>query len=192
MVEEPLGSFPVAPTVYMDDDSRHLRAGSILNPRDGVGQQLGELGPLRRGVVRASYLAVGPENAADDFVAHLDVIGHGARRFEGGDAVAVVLAHLLGELRESQARPGRRFGLLPGIGPGIGIVKVQHQLQAGLLDTLRQRESIIEVVDVVVGIRLGLRRAAGEQSQPHAGQAVVFQNRQAVPHLPAVPINNPA
>ena len=192
VVEEPLGSGPVATTVNMNDNSRHLRASSILNPHDGVGQQLGELGPLRSGVIRAAYLAVGPEEAADDFVAHLDVIGHRARCFESGNAVAVILAHLVGELGEGQAGPGRRFGLLPWVGPGIRIVEVQHQLESGVLHALRQWKSIVEVVDVVVRIGLCLRRAARKQPQPHAGQAVVLQNCQAVPRLPAIPIDNPA
>ena len=42
------------------------------------------------------------------------------------------------------------------------LVKVQQELQAGAFDADRQGQGIVQVIGVVIGIGLGLRRAAGE------------------------------
>src|SRR5215470_14330387 len=55
-------------------------------------------------------------------------------------------------------------------------MKIQQQLQPRTLHPHGQRQSVCEVVGVVVRISLRLRCAAGEQSQPHAIEAVVFQD----------------
>ena len=66
-------------------------------------------------------------------------------------------------------------------------------LQPGVLDALPPAgTSVVEVVDVVVGIGLRLGGAAGAQSQADAVQAVTLEDRQPVLRLTGIPVNNAA
>ena len=97
-------------------------------------------------------LPVGPQNAVGDFISNLDVIRHRPRGCEGGDGVAVVSAHLLYQLGKVQVGPGGGRGLMTGVGPGVGIMKIQHEQQSGILDPHSQRHGVAEVVGVIVRI----------------------------------------
>src|SRR6185503_14411256 len=94
VVEEPARPGPVPATINMNDDLRLDGASGVLDSARGSFNQSGELGPLGRSIVRAADAAIWPQEAADDFVADLDIFGHRSRRLEGRNSVAVVHIHL--------------------------------------------------------------------------------------------------
>ena len=97
---------------------------------------------------------------------------------KGRDRVARVLEDRLHQLLVRLALPGLRDELLAGVGPGVGVVVVQQELEAQLLRVLGQGDGVFEVV------RQPGRRV--EQAQANPVVAVVLEDLQARLGLPVV------
>jgi hypothetical protein len=67
-------------------------------------------------------------------------------------------------------------------------MEIEQEPQPGRFDAHRQRKRIGEVVDVVVGIRLRLGRAAGEEPQAHAVDPLIPQDTERILRLAVEPI----
>jgi hypothetical protein len=81
---------------------------------------------------------------------------------------------------------------MTGIGPCIGVVKIQAEEQSGILDADGKRYGIRLVVSVVVRIGGRLGRAARPQPQPHAVEPVIFEYLNAILDLAGVFIDDTA
>lgn len=67
---------------------------------------------------------VGPDHAAGDFVADLNIGGQGIGAAKSHETIAIVFVHSIFELREGEVCPGLGLFLMSGIGPGVGVMKI--------------------------------------------------------------------
>ena len=133
-------------------------------------KQIGEIVPV------VGQLAVGPEHAAGNFVAHLHHVGCEALFGKCGDGVAGVRKDLLDELLVIEFGPCRRHGLLGGIGPTVGVVQIEENVEAHGLGAAGERQRVREIVGQLV--RCG--RGIVEEAQADPVVVVLAQNSEDI------------
>lgn len=112
-------------------------SGAIANARDGRLEQRRELRPALRAV--DIQLPQRPEHASGHFIAGLDHSGGRALPGELAQHISRVGVHRIRQGGQILTQPALRRVLLTRIGPEVGIMEVQQELQPGLLDALRHR-----------------------------------------------------
>ena len=90
---------------------------------------------------------VAPQHAVADFVAHLHEVGFCTISLELGEAVLRKSIDRIGKcLVAGVAFPARRDVLIGGVGPTVGVMEIDHQFHAGILDALAQFLHVGEVL----------------------------------------------
>src|SRR5262245_23044883 len=79
VIKEPLRSGPVPAAIHVEQDRRRGPTSGLTDTADRRPEQPPQLRPLRRGIIGPADPPIGPEHATDNLIAHLDIIGHGAR-----------------------------------------------------------------------------------------------------------------
>ena len=95
-------------------------------------------------------LSLGPDDAAGDFVANLDHVGHRRRSIADRQHRCSVVVNLLLESVKIQPFPGGGRELLAGVGPSVGIVNVEEKFSACGFDALGEGANVIEVLNRAV------------------------------------------
>src|SRR6185437_14252514 len=106
-------------------------------------------------------LRIGPEEAAGDFISDLDKVRRGAGGFQGFDDMFGVAFGLFDEVIEIEIGPGVGFVLLLGIGPPIGIMKIEHERGASVFDAFGELGGVFEAVHAVARVDPDAEAEAG-------------------------------
>ena len=112
-------------------------------------QVFGEVGPCARAVVAAVGIAVagGPEHAVGNLVARLDEVGLGTGLLQLVQARQGIVEERVGQLGGvGDLAPLRGSAVLPGVGPRVAVVEVEHELEARLLDARAESLDIGQVL----------------------------------------------
>ena len=128
-------------------------------------EKIGKIGPI-------GQFAVGPQHPVGDLVAHLHHLRHHAGGGEGGDGIAGVVEDGGSSSLCFELAPGRGSGLAAGIGPGVGVVKVEQQMKADRLGALGQSNSVVQIVGQILLARRGII----EDAQPDPVVVVLGQH----------------
>ncbi len=194
LVEVELGCAPIGSLVVVNHDERFLPdARTIFGPVDARLQQpresikagvVGTAGPWITSIRTAGAGAV-PQHAVGNLVANLHHLRQHVLGFESFNRSLRIVIDFLLKLRVVQTGPSGRFELLAGIGPRIGVVKIEEQLGAGGLRPFRQVDGVGQIVhDKVVAQVAGI----DEQSQAKPIYAVVGEDVDGVSQYTVVTI----
>src|SRR6266567_5123005 len=179
-VEKILGPNLVAAAVDVDHDPRmRCISGSRFNTCNARLDQIGEVVPI------AGQTAIRPEHAIDDFITDLDHVRKHSRLAECRYRLLGVFENRLDQLDMRHALPGFWKELLAWIGPSIGIVIVEQEMETKFLGGFGERNCVFQIIgkfhgcvkepqaNPVVAMIL-------EYFQSRLGCAVVFENLAAV------------
>ena len=91
-------------------------------------------------------MTCGPQHTIGNLIAYLDEVGSGSGCLHLFQALGGIVVEDGGQFACALAFPTVGQGLFAGVGPGVGIMEVEHQQESCLLDLLAQCLHIVEAL----------------------------------------------